>query len=53
MGMMLANVPVIYLGHKFADRLPVKAVHIVAALIFSVLGGLALRNALNGTSMMV
>ncbi len=46
LGMMLANVPVIFLGHRFADRLPAKAVHIVAALIFVVLGGLALRNAL-------
>jgi putative Ca2+/H+ antiporter (TMEM165/GDT1 family) len=45
-GMMIANVPVIFLGHRFADRLPAKAVHIVAALIFVVLGGLALRNAL-------
>jgi len=46
LGMMLANVPVIYFGHKFADRLPTKAVHIVAAIIFVVLGGLALRAAL-------
>jgi len=46
LGMMLANVPVIYLGNKFADRLPTKAVHIVAAIIFVVLGGLALRTAL-------
>ena len=46
LGMMIANVPVIFLGHKFADRLPAKAVHIVAAVIFIVLGGLALRNAL-------
>ncbi|WNC91621.1 TMEM165/GDT1 family protein [Paraburkholderia sp. FT54] len=46
LGMMLANVPVIYLGHKFADRLPTKAVHILAAVIFVVLGGLALRTAL-------
>jgi putative Ca2+/H+ antiporter (TMEM165/GDT1 family) len=45
-GMMLANLPVIYLGHKFADRLPTKAVHILAAFIFVVLGGLALRTAL-------
>jgi putative Ca2+/H+ antiporter (TMEM165/GDT1 family) len=44
--MMLANVPVIYLGHKFADRLPTKTVHILAAIIFVVLGGLALRTAL-------
>ncbi|MEI5997634.1 TMEM165/GDT1 family protein [Paraburkholderia bengalensis] len=46
LGMMLANVPVIYLGHRFADRLPTKAVHVLAAIIFVVLGGLALRTAL-------
>jgi Ca2+/H+ antiporter, TMEM165/GDT1 family len=46
LGMMLANVPVIYLGHQFADRLPAKAVHILAAIIFVVLGTLALRTAL-------
>lgn len=51
LGMMLANVPVIYLGHRLADKLPAKAVHIVAAIIFVVLGGMALRNALNGTAM--
>jgi Ca2+/H+ antiporter, TMEM165/GDT1 family len=50
LGMMLANVPVIYLGHKFADRLPTKAVHILAAIIFVVLGGLALRAALYPTA---
>jgi putative Ca2+/H+ antiporter (TMEM165/GDT1 family) len=48
LGMMLANTLVIYLGHRFSDRLPAKAVHIVAALVFVVLGGLALRNALAG-----
>jgi putative Ca2+/H+ antiporter (TMEM165/GDT1 family) len=47
-GMMLANIPVIYLGHRFADRIPAKAVHALAAVIFLVLGGLALRNALVG-----
>jgi putative Ca2+/H+ antiporter (TMEM165/GDT1 family) len=46
LGMMLANVPVIYLGSKFADRLPTKAVHILASIIFVVLGGLALRTAI-------
>ncbi len=49
LGMMLANVPVIYFGSRFADRLPAKTVHIVAAVIFVVLGGMALRNALVGT----
>lgn len=47
LGMLLANVPVIYLGHTFADRLPTKTVHILAAIVFVVLGGLALRTALH------
>ncbi|RMC99910.1 TMEM165/GDT1 family protein [Aquitalea palustris] len=51
LGMMLANVPVIYLGSRFADRLPAKAVHIMASIIFLVLGGLALANAINGTAL--
>ncbi|WP_246174897.1 TMEM165/GDT1 family protein [Pandoraea bronchicola] len=38
LGMMLANVPAVLVGHKFAGRLPTKAVHIVAAVIFAVLG---------------
>lgn len=49
-GMMLANVPVVFLGHRFADRLPAQAIHVVAAVIFLILGGLALKNALNGAS---
>ncbi len=49
LGMMLANAPVIYLGSRFADRLPTKTVHILAAVIFVILGGMALRNALVGT----
>ncbi len=48
LGMMLANIPVIYLGHRFADRVPGNAVRILTAVIFVVLGGLALRNALAG-----
>lgn len=51
LGMMLANVPVIYLGDRFADRIPAKAVHILAAVILVLLGGLALRNALVGASL--
>jgi putative Ca2+/H+ antiporter (TMEM165/GDT1 family) len=49
-GMMAANIPAIYLGSRFADRLPAKAVHTVAAGIFAVLGILALRNALTGAT---
>ncbi|MCW7538653.1 TMEM165/GDT1 family protein [Aquabacterium sp. A7-Y] len=38
LGMMVANVPAVYLGDRLAHRLPVKLVHAVAALIFAVLG---------------
>ena len=37
-GMMLANVPAVFIGHKAATALPVKWVHRVAALVFAVLG---------------
>jgi len=38
LGMMIANVPVIFLGSAFATRLPLKAIHIGAAILFAVLG---------------
>ena len=38
LGMMLANVPVVLLGAKFAHRLPLKAARIAAAGLFAVLG---------------
>jgi putative Ca2+/H+ antiporter (TMEM165/GDT1 family) len=37
-GMMLANVPAVLVGGKLAQKLPVKLVHTVAAVIFAVLG---------------
>ena len=37
-GMMLANVPAVYLGDRIADRLPVRLVHGIAASVFAVLG---------------
>lgn len=37
-GMMLVNIPAVYLGAKVADRLPVKWVHAGAAALFSVVG---------------
>ncbi len=37
-GMLLANVPVIALGSRFADRLPLRAARITATLLFLVLG---------------
>jgi len=33
-GMLLANVPVVLLGHRFADRLPLRTARFVAAAIF-------------------
>jgi putative Ca2+/H+ antiporter (TMEM165/GDT1 family) len=35
---MVANVPAVYLGERIANKVPLKAVHGVAALIFAVLG---------------
>ncbi len=41
-GMLLANAPVVWLGDKLVRRLPIAWVHGVSALIFLVLGLLAL-----------
>lgn len=48
-GMMLANVPVVFLGDKLTRRVPIRAVHTVCAAIFAVLGLLALFGAGNLT----
>ncbi|UHQ22443.1 TMEM165/GDT1 family protein [Lysobacter sp. 5GHs7-4] len=37
LGMLLANVPVVLLGSRFADRLPLKAARMVAAAVFAAL----------------
>jgi putative Ca2+/H+ antiporter (TMEM165/GDT1 family) len=37
-GMLLANVPVVLLGSRFAARLPLKAARIAAACVFLALG---------------
>lgn len=42
LGMMLANAPVVWLGDKLVKRLPIRLVHVVSAVIFLVLGVLAL-----------
>ena len=44
-GMMIANVPVVFLGKVFADRLPLKAIHYGAAVLFAILGCLFLFRA--------
>jgi putative Ca2+/H+ antiporter (TMEM165/GDT1 family) len=38
LGMMLANAPVVFLGHAFSRHLPLKAIHIGASLLFLALG---------------
>jgi len=37
-GMILANAPMAFFGEALAKRMPVRAVHIVAALVFVALG---------------
>jgi putative Ca2+/H+ antiporter (TMEM165/GDT1 family) len=37
-GMMLANVPAVYLGEKIANRVSLKLVHGIAAAVFALLG---------------
>lgn len=47
LGMLLANAPVVLLGHRFADRLPLRTARIAAAGLFA---GLALWVAWSGLS---
>lgn len=42
LGMLAANVPVVFLGARFAHRLPMRATHILASALFAVLGVLIL-----------
>jgi Ca2+/H+ antiporter, TMEM165/GDT1 family len=42
LGMMLANVPAVFLGERVARAVPMRLVHGVSALIFAVLGVLTL-----------
>lgn len=42
LGMMLANVPVVWLGDRITRRVPIRTVHAVSALIFLGLGVAAL-----------
>ena len=42
LGMMVANVPVVFLGDKLAGKLPLRAIRIVAAAVFAALGVITL-----------
>jgi len=37
-GMLLANVPVVWMGSRFAEKLPLKAARTAAAVLFAMLG---------------
>ena len=38
LGMLIANVPAVILGNRIADKIPVRLVHAIAAIIFLLLG---------------
>jgi putative Ca2+/H+ antiporter (TMEM165/GDT1 family) len=42
LGMMLANAPVVWFGDAITKRVPLRMVHIISAVIFAVLGVIAL-----------
>lgn len=43
-GMLIANVPAVFLGDKMARKVPLKLVHGIAAALFAILGLLTLFN---------
>jgi putative Ca2+/H+ antiporter (TMEM165/GDT1 family) len=44
LGMLIADVPAVFVGDRMGQRIPVKLVHGVAAVVFAALGVLALLN---------
>jgi putative Ca2+/H+ antiporter (TMEM165/GDT1 family) len=42
LGMLVADVPAVFVGNKFAEKIPMKLVHSIAAGIFAVMGVLTL-----------
>jgi Ca2+/H+ antiporter, TMEM165/GDT1 family len=45
LGMLIADVPAVFVGNKFADKIPMKLVHSTAAGIFAIMGVLTLLKA--------
>ena len=45
LGMLVADVPAVFVGNKFADKIPMKLVHSIAAGIFALMGVLTLLKA--------
>jgi len=48
-GIVLANVPAVFIGHAAAQRLPLKALHYASSLLFLVLGAVFLVRAVHAT----
>ena len=44
LGMLIADVPAVFVGDRFAKRIPMKLVHGIAAALFALMGILALLN---------
>ena len=42
LGMLIADVPAVFVGNRFAERIPMKLVHGIAAAIFAIMGVLTL-----------
>ena len=42
LGMLIADVPAVFVGDRFAAKIPMKLVHSIAAAIFAVMGLLVL-----------
>jgi len=38
LGMLIADVPAVFVGDRFAARIPIRLVHFIAAAIFAVIG---------------
>jgi putative Ca2+/H+ antiporter (TMEM165/GDT1 family) len=45
LGMLIADVPAVFVGNKFAAKIPMKLVHSIAAAIFAIMGLLTLLKA--------
>jgi putative Ca2+/H+ antiporter (TMEM165/GDT1 family) len=45
LGMLIADVPAVFIGNKFASKIPMKLVHSIAAGIFAIMGVLTLLKA--------
>jgi Ca2+/H+ antiporter, TMEM165/GDT1 family len=45
LGMLIADVPAVFVGSKFAEKIPMKLVHSIAAATFAIMGVLTLLSA--------